>query len=58
MTKNISVTNELVITLLKNSKNASTLVEEALLYYVYAIQNGLLNDAEINRIYSQGLIRF
>lgn len=56
MRKNISITNDYVYKVLSNSTNASKLVEEALLYYLHCINNGVLNEAEINRIFTQGLV--
>lgn len=58
MRKNISVTNELVIKLLTTSDNASKLIEESVIFLVYAIENGLMSKNEVNRIFAQKLIKF
>lgn len=56
MRKNISITNEYIYNVLSHSTNASKLVEEALLYYLHCINNGIIDPSETNRIFSQGLI--
>lgn len=55
--KNISFTNKDLKNLLDSSTNASKLVEEALIYYLYNLQEGELNDRDRLRILSQGLVQ-
>lgn len=55
--RNISITNEKVKEILKNSKNASKLIEEAVIFYDYAMKHNILYDQEVNRIVVQGLFK-
>lgn len=54
--RNIYVSNIKVEELLEGSKNASRLIEEALIFYNYAYRNGYLYDREFNRIDVQKLL--
>ena len=56
MRKNISVTNPKLIEIYNSSSNTSKLIEEATLYYVYAVKHKMLNPREINRILAQRLL--
>lgn len=54
--RNIYVSNIKVEELLENSKNASRLIEEAVIFYHYAYHHGYLYDREFNRINVQKLL--
>lgn len=54
--RNIYVSNIKVEELLEKSKNASRLIEEALIFYDYAYHKGYLYDREYNRIDVQKLL--
>lgn len=44
--KHISVTNERVLTALEESKNASRLIEEAIIYYLDSIEHDYITKEE------------
>ena len=54
--RNIYVSNIKVEELLEKSKNASRLIEEAIIFYDYAYKKGYLYDREYNRIDVQKLL--
>ena len=54
--RNIYVSNIKVEEILEKSKNASRLIEEAIIFYNYAYQKGYLYDREFNRIDVQKLL--
>lgn len=54
--RNIYVSNIKVLEILENSRNASRLIEEAIIFYNYAYQKGYLYDREFNRIDVQKLL--
>ena len=54
--RNIYVTNPKVKRLLEESKNASRLIEEAIIFYDYAYHNDFMYDREFNRIDVQKLL--
>lgn len=54
--RNIYVSNIQVEEILENSRNASRLIEEAVIFYTYAYKHGYLYDREFNRIDVQKLL--
>lgn len=48
--KHISVTNERVLKALEESKNASRLIEEAVLYYLDSIENEYVTAEQVKAI--------
>ena len=50
MRKNISVTNNRVLQALQESNNASRLIEEAILYYLDCVEEGLINRSAVKEI--------
>lgn len=54
--KNVSFTNVELKTLLDNSSNASKLIEEALIFFLYSLKQGLLDQKDITRVLSQKLV--
>lgn len=48
--KHISVTNERVLKALEESKNASRLIEEAILYYLDSIENEYVTVEQVKAI--------
>lgn len=54
--RNIYISNIKVEELLENSRNASRLIEEAIIFYNYAYNHGYLYDREFNRIDVQKLL--
>ena len=48
--KHISVTNEKVLKALNESKNASRLIEEALLYYLDSLENEYVTAEQVKAI--------
>lgn len=48
--KHISVTNERVLKALEESKNASRLIEEAILYYLDSIENEYVTAEQVKAI--------
>lgn len=55
--RNIYITNPRVEVLLANSRNASRLIEEAIIFYDYAYRNDIFYDRERNRINVQKLFQ-
>lgn len=55
--RNISITNRKIDEMLSSSGNASRLIEEALIFYMYVIEKGYLYDREQNRIDVQQLLK-
>ena len=54
--KNIYITNQRVDHLLSTSRNASRLIEEAIIFYDYAYTMGYLYDREFRRVDVQHLM--
>lgn len=54
--RNIYVSNPRVKELLANSRNASRLIEEAIIFYDYAYKHDIFYDRERNRIDVQKLL--